>query len=109
MYQTNPEQSNPLGDVPPQTYGVPRYLEAIDTTFQPLFVDGRAAGLATTTGAGAGARTIGAGAGLLWTTARLTPGIVSCWPGWMLDGSLRLFALTMALRLTPNESAISER
>src|SRR5919108_3855817 len=31
-YITKPEQSNPLGDAPPHTYGVPRYCIAIATT-----------------------------------------------------------------------------
>src|SRR5947207_12940151 len=31
-YITSPEQSNPRGDDPPQTYGTPRYCIAIPTT-----------------------------------------------------------------------------
>src|SRR5918911_2975337 len=31
-YMTSPEQSNPRGDAPPQTYGTPRYRIATPTT-----------------------------------------------------------------------------
>jgi hypothetical protein len=37
---TKPEQSNPDGEAPPQTYGVPRYCIAIPTT--PPWVEGAA-------------------------------------------------------------------
>src|SRR5262249_21948786 len=39
-YITRPEQSNPLGDAPPHTYGTPRYRIAIPTT--PPWIDGGA-------------------------------------------------------------------
>src|SRR6266511_1371264 len=41
----NPEQSNPPGEAPPHTYGVPRYCMAIPTT--PPYCDGGAAAGAT--------------------------------------------------------------
>ena len=34
-YMTSPEQSNPPGEAPPQTYGTPRYDIAIETTWLP--------------------------------------------------------------------------
>jgi hypothetical protein len=34
-YMTRPEQSNPPGEAPPQTYGTPRYDIAIETTLLP--------------------------------------------------------------------------
>src|SRR5215211_8811210 len=38
-YITKPEQSKPLGDSPPQTYGTPRYCIAIETTSPRAGVD----------------------------------------------------------------------
>lgn len=34
-YDVNPEQSNPLGVVPPHLYGVPRYCLAMPSTPEP--------------------------------------------------------------------------
>src|SRR5207244_6181072 len=39
-YIVSPEQSKPLGDAPPQTYGVPRYCITIATACPPSVLDG---------------------------------------------------------------------